>query len=169
MNNPEYILVDEMATIVTATKTALSLSVLNYQFGYVEELKNNMQKLSQDATNAALKFPMVYLVQPFTVTRDDFRHFGKAALEIFIVNSSNQEYTATQRMTNNFKLVLYPIYRELINQIAKSRVFAETTTGRVKHKVTDLYYWGDQAKILNEVFDCQYITGLELTIKNNCP
>lgn len=169
MNNPEYILVDEMATIVTSVKTALSLPVLNYQFGYVDELKNNMHKMSQDSVNAALKMPLVYFVQPFTVRRDDFRYYGKASLELFVVNKSTQDWTATERMTSNFKPVIYPITRELISQIARSKVFAESIPGKVPHKVTDLYYWGDQQKILNEIFDCQFITGLELTIKNNCP
>lgn len=169
MNNPEYILVDELATIVTAVKTALSLPALNYQYGYVEELKNNMHKMSQDSVNAALKMPLVYLVQPFTVRRDDFRYYGKVTLEIFVVNGSQQQWTAPERMTNNFKPVIYPITRELVTQIARSKVFAESTPGNIQYKVADLYYWGDQAKIINEIFDCQYITGLELTIKNNCP
>lgn len=172
MNNPEYILVDEIGAVVAAVKVKLSLSVLNYQYGYVNELKETLATYDKTATYAVQKFPLVYLVQPFTITRGDYRYFGKAnGLEIFIINETVQDKKATQRMTDNFKPVIYPIYRELINQLAKAGAFVESVSGRIVHKTTDLYYWGEdqQSKMINEVFDCMLINGLNLTIKNNCP
>ena len=172
MNNPPYILVDEIGAIVTAAKTALALDVLNYQYGYVDELKNTLANYDKSPTYAGLKFPLVYLVQPFTITRGEFRHYGKATgLEIFIINKTQQGIKAEQRMTDNFKPVIYPIYRELISQITKSIAFVDSMPGKVTHRTTDLYYWGEtqQEKMINDVFDCMYITGMELTIKNNCP
>jgi hypothetical protein len=172
VNNPEYILVDELGTVVTAVKTALALSVLNYQYGYVNELKETLKDYDKTTTYAVQKFPLIYLVQPFTITRGNFRYFGKAnSLEIFIINETVQDKKAVQRMTDNFKAVIYPIYRELIKQIAKSTVFMESSIGKIPHKTTDMYYWGDQQqeKMINDVFDCMYINGLNLTIKNNCP
>ena len=172
MNNPEYILVDEIGTVVAAVKTALNLPVLNYQYGYVNELKETLASYDKTATYAVQKFPLVYLVQPFTITRGNFRYFGKANnLEIFIINETVQDKKATQRMTDNFKPVIYPIYRQLIKQFAKAKPFAEAVPGRIVHKTTDLYYWGEdqQSKMINEVFDCMLINGLNLTIKNNCP
>lgn len=169
MNNPEYILVDEIGTVVTAVKTALSLSVLNYQYGYHTELKETLAAYNKTATYAAKKFPLIWLAQPFTITRDSFAYFGTATnLEIFIINESKQDKKATERMTDNFKAVIYPIYRELIKQLAKSKVFQESTVAEIEHKLTDRYYWGeDQKKILYDVFDCSHISGLKLTIKNN--
>jgi len=170
MNNPEYILVDEVGSVVTAVKAALSLTALNYQYGYVTELKETLATFDKSEAFADKKFPLIYLVQPFTITRDNFRYFGKANnLEIFIINESRQDKKAPQRMTDNFKAVIYPIYRELLNQFGKSKAFQETNAADVIHKSTDLYYWGEtqQDKMINEVFDCMYINGLTLTIKNN--
>jgi len=172
VNNPEYILVDEIGAVVTKVKAALNLAVLNYQYGYVNELKETLATFDKTAEYAVKKFPLVYLVQPFTITRGDFKVFGKAnGLEIFIINETIQHKTAPQRMTDNFKPVIYPVYRELINQFSKSHAFAEAIPGKIVHKTTDLYYWGDnqQDKMINDVFDCMFITGLNLTIRNNCP
>ena len=172
MNNPEYILVDELATIVTAVKTALALPVLNYQYGYVNELKETLATFDKTVTYSVQKFPLVYLVQPFTITRDSYRYFGKAnGLEIFIINETVQDKKAPARMTDNFKPVIYPIYRELLKQISLARCFQETTVSNIVHKTTDLYYWGEEQKekMINDVFDCMYVNGLNLNIKNNCP
>lgn len=171
MNNPEYILVDEIGTVVSAVKAALVLPVLNYQYGYVDELKATLKDYDKTAAYAVQKFPLIYLVQPFTITRSNFRFFGKTYLEVFIINETVQDKKAPARMTDNFKAVIYPIYRQLVKQLALSRVFQEDTVGKISHKTTDMYYWGEQQqdKMINDVFDCMYISGLNLTIKNNCP
>lgn len=173
MNNPEYILVDEIGAVVAAVKSALALPELNYQYGYHTELKETLAAYDKTATYAAKKFPLIWLAQPFTITRDNFLYFGKANnLEVFIINESTQAKKASQRMTDNFKEVIYPIYRELIKQLAKSIAFQESTASSIEHKLTDRYYWGEeQQKIIADVFDCSHVSGLRLTIRNNknCP
>lgn len=169
MNNPEYILVDEIGACVEATKTALALDTLLYQYGYITELKEVLEKYDKIQLQ---KFPLVWLSQPFTVARNSFDYYGKAEIELFIINQSQVNKRAPERMTDNFKAVIYPIVRELINQLAKSKAFRESTASKIEHKTTDRYYWGDtQQKIINDIFDCTHISGLKLTINNNknCP
>lgn len=62
MNKPEYILVDEVGSVVTAVKAALSLTVLNYQYGYVTELKETLATFDKSEAFADKKFPLIYLV-----------------------------------------------------------------------------------------------------------
>nr|MBA3971805.1 hypothetical protein [Bacteroidota bacterium] len=76
MNDPEYILVDEMDTLVASVKAELSLPVLNYQYGYLRELQETLIEYSKTIQYSALKYPLVWLVQPFTVDRTNGDYFG---------------------------------------------------------------------------------------------
>lgn len=171
MNNPPYIVVDEMGAVVAAVKTSLSLPNLNYQYGYVNELKETLKKMGTTATYEAKKFPLVYLVQPFSITGGDINFYGKVSLELFIINKTVQDKKAVQRMTDNFKPIINPIKRELIEQISRSVAFMDTDDSAISYKETDMYYWGEdqQAKMINDVFDCKFINGLNLTIRHKCP
>jgi hypothetical protein len=170
LNQPEYILVDEIGACVAAAKTALSLSVLNYQYGYVHDVEEKLKNFDKSATYAALKFPLVWLVQPFTIVRDgNFSYFGKVTdLEIFIISQSVPNKDTATRMTDNFKPIIYPIVRELTKQFSKSLAFAESVESKIIYRQTDMHYWGpDQNKVITDVFDCTRISGLNLTINNN--
>src|SRR5688500_16342153 len=110
MNNPEYILVDVFAEIVAATRVALGLPVLNYQYGYVTELNETLKQYSETAEYAVKKFPLVWLQQPFTVERGTVGFFGEVKdLRLFIMNASEINLKASERLAGNFKTVIYPI------------------------------------------------------------
>lgn len=170
MNNPPYILVDEMEKVVLAVKTALALPVLNYQYGYITELRETLNAYDQTAQFAVLKFPLIWLQQPFTIDRDNWRYYGKVKnLQVFIINETGKTMKSKERMTTNFKPIINPIYYEFIKQLEISKAFVYDY---VSHNVTDRYYWGeDQYEILYDVFDCTQISGLSLKINNNlnCP
>lgn len=168
MNNPEYILTDEMATVVAAVKTALSLSVLNYQYGYVKELNETLKQWEQDPLKFDKKFPLVWLQEPFIVTRGQKNFYGISDTNLFIIKNTTKEWKAAERMTNNYLPELFPIYRELINQIIISEAFENETAEDFPHTITKGYYWGeDQKLVLNDAVDCIRIGGLKLRIKNN--
>jgi hypothetical protein len=167
MNNPEYILVDELQEVVSKVKTELKLPVLNYQYGYVEVLNETLEQWSKSKDHAALKFPLVWVMQPFVIARGERGFYGSVeGLKIFIINNSEKTLKAPDRMAKNFKPIIYPIYRELMNQINRHNAF-ESSYSR-KHKFTDRYYWGEQQQsVLNDVVDCSEIAVLELKIKDN--
>ena len=161
-----YILVDELENVTIATKAALSLPVLNYQYGYITELKETLAAYDKTAVYAVKKFPLIWVEQPFTITSDKVEYFGVVNnLRAFIINESGKNLKAKERMTGNFKTVIYPIYLEWMKQIRLSPAFKDIPT---PHKVTDRYYWGEeQSKILNDIFDCMEISGISLTVHNN--
>lgn len=167
MNKPEYIVVDEIGTVVEAVKTSLELDVLNYQYGYVEELNETLQQWSKNPDFAVLKFPLVWAMQPFTIVRGEQGIYGSVeGLRVFIINSSEKTQKAAQRMEDNFKEVIYPIYREFMEQLNVSVAFVDSPNRR--HRFTDRYWWGEaQQAVLNDVVDCSEISQLELKIHNN--
>lgn len=173
MNNPEYIVTDEFGTLVTAVKATLGLPVLNYQFGYRRELDETLMQWAQNPEFSALKFPLVFLEQPFTIRRGVNGMYGLLDnASIFILNETAKDKKAAQRMEDNFKPILNPIYRELLNQINNSGVFT-SASGRpgdtnIQHEVTDIYYWeGIAQQFLTDAVDAKVISRLQLNIYDN--
>ena len=170
MNTPPYILVDEFAAIVTATKVALGLPNINYMYGYLSEVRENLAQATTAGGNfATTKFPLVWLVQPFTIERGENGMFGDTRVNVLIITGSDINWKAKQRMDNNYKPIIYPIYEELLNQINIASDVFEGVTIR-EHSFTDRYYWGGGDKVIDDIFDCSEISGLTLRIqdKQNC-
>lgn len=170
MNNPEYILTDELETIVTVVKIGLSLSALNYQYGTVEELNETLQQLENDRDMYEGKFPLVWLPEPYTTDRGIVGIYGEANTDLFIINATEKTWKAPDRMTNNYKTVILPVYRRLLAEIVLSPVFDNNSVDTLKHSVTKGYYWDEQKKIFNDAVDCLKISGLKLRIndKQDC-
>lgn len=181
MNNPEYIVVDEFATVVAAVRQALLLgpdpdrfSVLNYQYGYITELNETLTQWSKTPQTAHDKYPLVWLEEPFTITRGrNPAIYGSInSVRVFIIQSSTKDLKAARRMTDKFKPVIYPIYRELLTQLDLSLPFSMTAAAkaveRFEHDFTNRYWWGDaQQAHLNDVVDCSIVTFRNLTVNNN--
>jgi hypothetical protein len=177
MNQPEYILQDVFAEIVSATKTALSLPVLNYQYGEIEELNETLIQLlgTKGATPpldlSATRYPLVWLVEPFKIVERGMNGlYGKAeGLNIVIINTTEKEWKAEQRLTNNYKAVIWPIYRELMNQIVLHEAVTGSGEGNMPlHNRFDRYYANEEQKtVLNDVVDMSIIMEIQLEIYNN--
>ncbi len=174
MNSPEYILVDVFGTkdadgflnagILYEVKTALSLPVLNYQYGTIEELEQTLQQWAGTNTYAEKKYPLVWLRQPYTVVRTkDPQFFGhvKGGLDIFIIESSNKDLKAYERMSTKFKPTIYPIYRMLLEKLNQDPAISYNLNRG--HEFTDRY----SNPILADIVDVSHISGLELMINNN--
>lgn len=172
INQPEFYLEDEMQTIVTAVKTALGLANLNFQFDLVDKVNEVLTSWSKQESDKVKKFPLVWLIQPYTIHRgiperpDLYGELQNGML--VIANSSKPDKKAAARETDNFRAVLYPIYRELLNQFYLSTVFETGQVEQIDHYFTKRYYWGEaQKSILDDVVDCCVISNLKLSIYNN--
>ena len=98
------------------------------------------------------KYPLVILFTDITNTRGAVGYDSTVPVRIAIVNNTEHNYRAPKRMDVNFKPVLYPIYRELLNQIdslviGKQYKVFDTGYGvqDIQHEQTDRLYWGAAA------------------------
>jgi hypothetical protein len=168
MNNPEYILTDEMEAIIAAVKKALDLSVLNYQYGYVEELNETLKQWEEAPDKYTGKFPLVWLAEPFTITRGDYRKYGTADVDLFVINTTDKTWKAAERMANNYNNILFPIYREILKQVSIRPAFSHNTENKMSHRLVKGYYWSEaKQSVLNDIVDCLKISGLRLEISHN--
>lgn len=176
-NDPAYVIVDVMGDIVAAASAKLTSgtppaidTAINYQYGYIKELNETLTQMGQVPETEALKFPLVWLAQPFTVVRTGFGWYGDINdMGLFIMYKSNDVMKAHERMTNIYKPILYKIYNELLLQITRSRAFDVGLVSKIQHKTTDRYFWGDsQQQTLSDIVDCIEISELKLKINNKC-
>lgn len=179
MNNPEYILTDEMGIIVAAVQAALQQAnldagqpagwpVLNYQYGYIEELNETLQQYEADPAKFDKKFPLFWLAEPYDTQRGVPGIFGTVNPRCYIINTTDKTWKATTRMENNYKPVLFPVYREWLRQLVISPVFSHQSVETISHRITKGYYWGEaQRSVLNDAVDCLMISSLTIRINNN--
>lgn len=176
MNNPEYIIVDEFRALVASVSDALSANdattfpnPVNFQHGYVTELNETLMQYEKDPNRYNLKFPLIWIAQPFTVVRGEIGFYGNVNdIKLFIINSADKNWKSDERESENFNPILRPIYRELLKQLTGWTPFDMGKLGEPAHKVTDRYYWGEaQQSVLNDIVDCMEISELTFKVKNN--
>jgi hypothetical protein len=114
------------------------------------------------------KFPLVWLVTPFTVDPGEIGLYGRIPeLRMFIITDSKKDYKAKDRVTNVYKPILNKIEYELYKQFLLTKAFAGYRA-RQNASVTDHYYWGEaQQSVLNDVVDTKEIRFRNVPVHNN--
>ena len=169
MNAPEYIVVDELKTVSTETQTALSLTNLNYQYGYMKELNETLQEWDKNVEDRPKRFPLIWAEQPFNIIKGESgAYWGRIELlRVFFMVHTEINLKAEDRMTQKYKQVLYPIVREWLTQLDYSLAFHTEGVQKLRHIQQDVYYWGNQENVLTNPVDCVILTIRDLLIANN--
>jgi hypothetical protein len=173
MDETIYI-VEELAAVVAKVNTALTAASFGttpvyYMYGHPMELANRLLELSKSPTEGSKKFPLIILFTDITIDRSLVGFYGSTQLRMLIANFTLAEYTSVQRTEINFKPILHPIKKELLNQIDRHSRF--TYEDELSYKETDMYYYGSQINdknIFNDRIDAIEIRDLKLNIKNKC-
>lgn len=172
MNKPEYIVVDEMRTLIGKVKTALNLTVLNFQHGYVRDLKQRLTAMSKTVVDDALKFPCVWMVEPFIEVLGTPGYYSTVQrLYFYLMTGTDKNHTPDERMDKSYKLILLPIYREMITQLVLSKVFSVPNRETFEHQRTIQYFWGhEQQTAVPDIVDCLeiYIPNIKVNNNLNC-
>ena len=120
------------------------------------------------------KYPMIYVVQDFV------EHRGKLAgvyadinLQVIVCHQTDGDYKITDRYTNVFKPVLYPIYYSFMKQLALSNMTFPSSPDLISHDKYDRSFWGTSKvvgsggtdrSVLNDFVDAIDIQNLQLKI-----
>jgi hypothetical protein len=140
-----------------------------YMYGHPKEIAIRLQELSNSPTEGSKKFPLIILFTDITIDRSLIGFYGSAKLRMLVANFTLAEYTSVQRTDINFKPILHPIKKELINQIERHGQF--TYEDELTYKETDMYYYGSQINdknIFNDRIDAIELRDISLNIKNKC-
>jgi hypothetical protein len=171
-----------MLTTIQENETAAlgrtTIETVNYQKGHKVELIQTLMEMDRANAYQAKKSPLIYLVQDFTEKRGrKVGEYTEANLNIIIAHQTESTRKVDDRYTKVFKPVLYPLYYELLEQIAKHPLIFQANGDDITHDKTDRLYWGrvaagggnDQNK-LTDFVDAIEITNLNLKFYfNKCP
>jgi hypothetical protein len=69
--------------------------------------------------------------------------YGNTSVDVIIGAQSNSDWTMQQRMDNNYKPKLLPVYELLITELRRERKLSNPY--KIDHKKYNLYYWGGGA------------------------
>lgn len=167
MNNPPYIVTDIFKDVVANVAIALAKPVYAYATT-LKELNESLQQLSESPSLFDKKFPLVWLVEPFTVTNDLPTMYGKVSeLRMFIMTDSEKNYKTEERREINYRPTLWPIKYALKEEMGQRKEFFGYAP-KQSFQETDYYYWGEnQQNVLNDVVDTIELKFFNIKIQNN--
>ncbi|HVX00504.1 MAG TPA: hypothetical protein VHA52_08735 [Candidatus Babeliaceae bacterium] len=121
------------------------------------------------------KYPLIILFHDITqVVEPRPGVWADLMLNLAIVNYTEREYTSKQRREVNYKPILRPIYKDVINAFEKSPFFMGFTDS-YRHQMTERMFWGrktmygNEGEILNDHLDGIDIENLKLSLdKKTC-
>lgn len=159
-----YILYEVVGEVVEQVRQKLGLPVLNYQYGYLTELAETIKQYGDSPEFAPKRFPLVWLKPRFKIVRGNGNYFGEVRdMRLFVMQASDPKLKARERLEASYKPVIYPIYRELIEQLNQHP--AISMEYHRAHAVIDDFFWGEnQQTVLPQVVDCLTIENLTLAI-----
>lgn len=174
VSNPPYF-PDVMAGIVQRVSDNFSARPVDpFQVTFFPGIYS---QVNRDLVNADSKFPLVWLVYPFTGgDGKDPSVTGDITCRLLIVMNSDNTYTQAVRDTLIFKPRLWPIYNLLLREIGRERWFLFAGSARVQHNWTLRPYWGggdvngqDSDNLFKTKVDAVDVTKLVIRLRNqNC-
>lgn len=168
MNRKPVYVVDLFERVVQKMNDNLDFTVY-YQYGRAPEVINSLTIMEKNPESSVTKYPLVYLVMPFTEDNDTMEQEATVDLHVILIAKTRQEWRAAKRYAEVFKPTLYPMYDELIRQIALSSYFQEHSEYSIKHSKTDWPHFGEKGNFCNDFTDAIDITNLRLRLNfANC-
>lgn len=158
------------ATLAARVNTALSPDLpVYFDYGRYIEVTRNLTQKDGGITTKNKKYPLIWLVYPFTV-QECIAGVGVEILDmqIIIATVTTQASTTPDRMAENFIPKLYPIYEELKRQIDNSGFFEDIDFENV-HKRIDQPYWDGKdgtsvANLFNDFIDAIQLKNIRLKV-----
>lgn len=149
---------DYVQAVVTAVSAALNRPVY-FQKGNVLVVQNNLIQLDGSEDLKDKKYPFIWLVLDLKeLRRAALGLYADISLNLYILTHSDPDYTMDQRRDINFLPILYPIYAELLSQLANSQYFKVMSAETIQHEKTDLHHWG----VRNQNVFVDYMDGIQI-------
>lgn len=166
--------IEDIVDLVRAdsTKPSVGADAPYYLYGHPRDVVNQLSMKDKHGTLKFKKFPVIILLQDFDETMGESGLIvSETSLNIIIATSTDPNYISSDRYTNTFKPILYPLYELFIEKIATSNYFLEVEQGLVPHTKTDRLFWGtNNANTGNDYLDAIEISDLNLKLSKtkNC-
>jgi len=141
-----------------------------YMHGHPIEIVKILSEKDRSQTFKYQKYPLIMLIQDFKETV--FTSGSEANLNFILANITRSEYVATDRYTNNFKPILYPLESQFRRALKMSGFTQLLNPDEIEE--TDKLYWGkeglygNEGNIFNDCIDAIEMKNVNVRFKNNC-
>jgi hypothetical protein len=150
-----------------------------FLYGHILEISNILKEKNKGiGTLKWQKYPLIILQLDVESKYEGISNsFSYSDITIYICNLTEPTYRASDRLTESFDKVLYPIYEKFITALLRHpAIVPNQTVDNTSHTKVDRFYWGSQdnnnstANIFDDYLDAIEIKKLELNIINykNC-
>jgi len=131
-----------------------------FDYGNYIEIANKLSEKNRNNT----KYPLFVLIEDVTETETDEDGVYKIYnFNMIIAYNTLAKYSTQERLTNIFKLVLQPLYRQLLDQMKSSGKF-KIEKDYIEHTKTNRYFLGSQTPNQNQLND--FVDAIEINFRN---
>lgn len=131
-----------------------------FDYGNYVEIANKLSEKNRNNT----KYPLFALIEDITETESNEDDVYKIYdFTMIIAYHTLQNYSTQQRLTNIFKLILQPLYRNLLDEMLSSLKF-KITRDYIEHTKTNRYFLGSETPNQNKFND--YVDAIEINFRN---
>lgn len=172
--NPNKTLLQTIQENEAAALGATLIEGIRYSKSSFAELIATLIQDDKPEETRNTKYPLIHLVRDFWEDRGKIIGFyAEVALNIIFVHQTVNTYKIGDREANVFKPILYPIYYEFFNQLAKHPQITVESNVMISHRKWDRPYWGNgnagssKNKLTDfvDAIECQNIL-LKINFKN---
>lgn len=131
-----------------------------FDYGNYVEIANKLSEKNRNNT----KYPLFALIEDITETESNEDDVYKIYdFTMIIAYHTLQNYSTQQRLTNIFKLILQPLYRNLLDEMLSSTYF-KITRDYIEHTKTNRYFLGSETPNQNKFND--FVDAIEINFRN---
>ena len=171
------IIPDALQDVVALVSEKLGYTV-NFRFGTYAELVDDLRSIDYTSTPEDItedrNYPLIWLPMDIDEVFSGSDYSYTATIKLILCTQTQKELRTSERYNTTFLGILYPIYDELLNQIARCGWFEQGEPEQIEHTKTDRMYWGktqliDENGVGIDFVDAIEISNLKLNVKfNNC-
>jgi hypothetical protein len=157
--------VGEISTKLTPTLQPLipGMTGIHFIHGHYKEIRDRLVIKSKGAQKFD-RYPLICLFQDLPRrARSSDNLYATATVQMVILVHSTKQLNTEDRYEKTIKPFAYPIYEELLNQIATNGAFAVASKNKIDHTAIDRPHWGNPQQTNNEsyIFN-DVLDGIEL-------
>lgn len=171
-----YRLSDVMRQVVSnvsenlASESTLSIPYVSFHAETWLELCDRLKAEAESELSKQTRFPLIALIGNDEYDINDKQPYPEVSCTIIIVTKSDPTWRSENRVAVNYNPILYPIYTELLEQLAASPLFQGVYNPYPSHKCIENYNVSEQgatggtAYKLNDSVDGLIVTNLKLRL-----
>jgi len=148
---------------------------VHYKYGHYNDIRRELKQEMQVADLKKDRYPLILIIEDYRVGKGLVGISGQPTVQGFILHHTDKDYTREQREAEVFDKVLYPIYYNLLREIARSgdfQVYDETMISHtmIPRPMTGIVDKdGTRAYIFDDILDGIELNNLSLKLYlDNC-